>query len=125
VNYPDFGSSSTPSLTKAEWDTNNDGTFDIVDNGPFAYGQNACCSMPMLYQIDGLLTFAEPGTKTIQLRVTRSDASTETISGTVTVVEDTATAAITRTLALGGASAGNNPVLEVQVSLSAQPLQRP
>jgi hypothetical protein len=78
-------------MTKAEWDYDGDGTYEVADTGPwptFSRGDIRWVSF------QGNLKFSSPGNRTVNLKITHADGSVDTNSGTFTAVADVPTARI-------------------------------
>ena len=108
-------------LTSIVWDFDTNGTVDKTDNGPWNswYLDRGHPYVRGTY-FSAQHSWATPGDYTITVTANYDDATSDSVTGTVKVVADTVTAAIARTLTLGGANAGSSPVLEgASVFLSA------
>ena len=126
-HYSGAGSFSKD-LSKVEWDFDGNGSFEVVDTGPWLTVQGTANEQvdsvvtawtTRARYFEGVFTPRTVGSTTIQMRVTWTDSSTLTSSGTFVAVADTVTAAITRTLTLGGAAAAGPVLTGSQVYLSA------
>lgn len=104
-------------LAKVEWDLDGNGSYEVVDTGPWITAQGT-----QREQVDSTVTewttrarYFETtfvptavGTTTLRMRVTHSDSSVDLSTGTFTAVADTATAKVQR----GVGPALVTPVLE-------------
>jgi hypothetical protein len=113
LQTPTFmGNGSFPrSLSKVEWDFTGDGVWDSTDNGPWPTWK-LTRGHPYVrgQQITGQTSFSTPGNKTLTMKVTYDDATSQTVTGTVSVVADAVSAEVTRS-ATSSIVSDPNPVL--------------
>ena len=99
------GTGYARSMTKVEWDYDGNGSYETVDNGPWLTGTSdvsQCSGMGCPYStrvtkstyFEGRTTFPSLGDHTVNLRVSYSDGSSVTSTGTFTATVDTARASV-------------------------------
>lgn len=98
LQTPAFGNSGYQrNLVSIEWDFESDGVVDLTDNGPWnswyldrghPYARGTYFSASH--------TWTTVGTQTVSVKANYDDSTSDQVSGTVAVVEDTATAVLNR-----------------------------
>lgn len=98
-------------LSKVEWDFNADGTWDATDSGPWPTWK-LTRGHPYVrgQQITGQTRFTSTGNKTVSVKVTYDDATSETVTGVIPVVADTVSADVIRS-ATSSIVSDTSPVL--------------
>ena len=123
------GSGSFPKdLSKVEWDLDGNGSFEIVDNGPWITAQGTqneqvdstvTAWTTRSRYFEAVFTPRSLGNTTIQLRASWTNGSSVTSSGSFTATADLANAGIARTSSLGGTAATGPVLTGTSVYLSA------
>jgi hypothetical protein len=115
----DIQSSGYSSVARVDWDLNGDGLFDDATSlPPFTVQASSFYGGSHYFTPIGTwVKWDTPGVKMVGVKVTYTNASTETSTGTVEVVEDAISTDVVRSSAEGGdALAATSPLLTGQIT---------